>query len=67
MFILGIGAAVVITGWEGMKQGDWSALAMFGLCFLHAAIGFADDYVKVKKKGNQFSALKRFCCSLLSP
>lgn len=53
MFILGIGAAVVITGWEGMKQGDWSALAMFAFALLHAAIGFADDYVKVKKKGNQ--------------
>jgi phospho-N-acetylmuramoyl-pentapeptide-transferase len=53
MFILGIGAAVVITGMEGMKNGDWSAPAMFIFALLNAVIGFADDYVKVRKKGNQ--------------
>jgi phospho-N-acetylmuramoyl-pentapeptide-transferase len=34
MFILGIGAAVVITGWEGMKQVTVS-LAMFAFALLH--------------------------------
>ncbi len=36
-----------------MKSGDWSAAAMFVFALMQGAIGFFDDFMKVKKRGNQ--------------
>ena len=52
MFIAGILAAIVITGWHGFLSGDWSALLVFAFALVFGLIGFIDDYAKLKKKEN---------------
>ena len=52
MFILGILVASVIGGWKGIMAGDCKHLYVYGLALIFGAIGYADDYVKVKKKRN---------------
>jgi phospho-N-acetylmuramoyl-pentapeptide-transferase len=53
MFIAGIAAAIAATAADTVKGGDWSAIALFLFALFHGAIGFFDDFVKVKRKGNQ--------------
>ena len=52
MFILGIGAAVVIAGWGEMRRGVYTHLYVFLFALVFGAIGFFDDYQKVKKHQN---------------
>jgi phospho-N-acetylmuramoyl-pentapeptide-transferase len=53
MFIIGIGCAIIAAGMDDIKKGDWSVVAMFVFALFQGAIGFIDDLVKVKKRGNQ--------------
>ena len=52
MFILATIAAVLVFSWRDMAAGDFSAL--FVLCFalVFGAVGFADDFAKVKGHHN---------------
>jgi len=52
MFITGIAAAVLIAGFSGFIEGEWSHLFVFLFSLVFAAIGFLDDYEKLKKKQN---------------
>ncbi len=52
MFMLGILAAIVAAGWQGMMEGDFSHLYVFFFALVFGIIGFLDDYEKVKKKQN---------------
>jgi len=51
IFILAA-ALCVFTGIYGMASGDFSHLLVLALSILFGAIGFYDDYIKVKKKRN---------------
>ena len=42
----------VITGWDGMRKGEYAHLLVLGLALVFGLIGFIDDFVKVKKKRN---------------
>ena len=52
MFILGIFIAITVAGWGSMMAGDFKHFYVYGLALIFGAIGYADDYVKVKKKRN---------------
>ena len=52
MFILGIFLAIAVSGWNKMLAGDFKHFYVYGLALIFGAIGYADDYVKVKKKRN---------------
>ena len=52
MFIIGIGAAIVIFGWSGMMAGDFTHLYVYVFALVFGAIGYLDDYQKVKKHEN---------------
>ena len=52
MFIVGITAAVLILGWREFGQGDYSALFVLAFALVFGAIGFVDDYAKLKKHEN---------------
>lgn len=52
MFIAGIGAAVVVAGWERMLQGQYTHLLVFLFALVFGVIGYVDDYEKVKHRHN---------------
>ena len=52
MFMAASAAAVLAFGWRDMAGGDLSALFVLALALLYGAIGFVDDYAKIKKKEN---------------
>ena len=65
MFMLGIIAAIIIAGWNGMMAGDLSHLYIFLFALVFGVIGFLDDYEKVKKKQNLgLTALQKFALQL---
>ncbi|SMC41518.1 phospho-N-acetylmuramoyl-pentapeptide-transferase [Papillibacter cinnamivorans] len=65
MFIVGIGAAVLIAGWKDLKSGSWSALFIYLMALVFGLIGYADDYEKVKNKRNLgLTALQKFSLQL---
>lgn len=42
----------IITGIRGMQSGDMTHVYVLVLAWIFGAVGFADDYIKVKKKRN---------------
>ncbi len=52
MFIVACVAAVLIFGWKDMKAGDYSALFVLLFALIYGAIGFIDDFAKLRKKEN---------------
>lgn len=52
MFIIGLAVALLIIGWPQWKQGEYGHLFVFLFALVYGAIGFVDDYVKVRKKQN---------------
>ncbi len=61
MFILGTAVTLVVLGWPKMLEGDFSHLYVFGFALIFGAIGFLDDYEKVKRHRNLgLTALQKF-------
>ena len=52
MFILAVIVAVFVFGWRDMAAGNFSALYVLGFSLVCGAIGFADDFAKVKGRHN---------------
>mgnify|MGYP002797515789 FL=1 len=52
MFILGTAAAVLIAGWQDMAEGDFGAVFVYLFALVFGAIGFIDDFEKVKHHQN---------------
>lgn len=53
IFIAGILCAVLVTGVPDFRAGSWNALAILGFSLVQGAIGFFDDYMKVKHHHNE--------------
>ncbi|MBR4691483.1 MAG: phospho-N-acetylmuramoyl-pentapeptide-transferase [Oscillospiraceae bacterium] len=53
IFIAGILCAVLVTGVRDFREGNWSAPAMLAISLIYGAIGFIDDYMKVKRRHNE--------------
>ena len=52
MFIIGIGVAIVICGWNGMLAGNFQHLYVYLFALVFGGIGYIDDYQKVKHHQN---------------
>lgn len=59
MFIIGIAVACLIAGFGEMRNNIFDHFIIFIFALVYAAIGFLDDYVKVKKKQNLGLTAKR--------
>ncbi|MCD8004598.1 MAG: phospho-N-acetylmuramoyl-pentapeptide-transferase, partial [Oscillospiraceae bacterium] len=65
MFILGIAAAVLLAGLPQLLAGELSALFVLAFALVFGAIGFVDDWAKVKKHENTgLSAPQKFLLQL---
>ncbi len=52
MFIIGIGIAILILGWRGMLEGNFTHLYVYVFALVFGVIGYIDDYQKVKHHHN---------------
>ncbi len=65
MFIVSTILAVLIINWPSICAGDFTALFILVFALVFGAIGFLDDYAKVKKKENTgLSAGQKFLLQL---
>ena len=65
MFIAGIGAAVLVSGWPEMVEGTYTHLLVFLFALVFGAIGLVDDYQKVKHHQNTgLTAIQKFLLQL---
>ena len=53
MFILGIGVAVLVAGWEEMQQGNWNHIYVFLFALVFGVIGLIDDVQKLRHRANE--------------
>ncbi|MCL2084244.1 MAG: phospho-N-acetylmuramoyl-pentapeptide-transferase [Oscillospiraceae bacterium] len=53
MFMTGVTAAVLFAGYGLVREGVYAHLYVLMLAWLFGAIGFIDDYCKVKRKQNE--------------
>ena len=52
MFIVSAVLCVLLIGWPSVAQGRYEHLMVLGFSLVYGAIGFVDDFVKVKLKRN---------------
>ena len=52
MFMAAITICVVVFGWKDFAQGQFASLFVLVFALVYGAIGFVDDYAKVKKHEN---------------
>jgi len=65
MFIVGMMFACLVGGLEEMLDGEWRHILIIAFGLIFAAIGFLDDYEKLKKKQNLgLTALQKFSLQL---
>lgn len=65
IFIISSAAAMIIFGWGGMMEGNFEHLFLLGFALVFGAIGFIDDYVKVKLHRNLgLTALQKLALQL---
>ena len=50
MFIIGIVVALLIAGWQSIRNGDGSCFLIFIFALLYGLVGMVDDMVKIRKK-----------------
>ena len=66
MFIVGIAVALLTVGFKGFAEGVHEHLFVFLFALIYAAIGFLDDYEKLKKKQNLgLTAKQKFLLQLV--
>ena len=65
MFIVGIFVAILATGWWDFQRGNFGALFVFLFALVFGAIGFFDDYMKVRHHKNEgLTAAQKFLLQL---
>ncbi|MGM9521732.1 MAG: phospho-N-acetylmuramoyl-pentapeptide-transferase [Oscillospiraceae bacterium] len=65
MFIAGIAVMCVIGGIDEIAAGDWRHIIILAFSLIFGAIGFLDDYEKLKKKQNLgLTAIQKFLLQL---
>ncbi len=66
IFITGIGVSVLSTGMSAAMKGDCVHLFIFAFALIFSAIGFLDDFEKLRKKQNLgLTALQKFLLQLI--
>ena len=67
MFILGIAVAVVAAGWQDFQHGLHNHLVVFLFALVFGAIGFIDDFQKLRHHANQgLTAPQKFLLQLVA-
>ena len=67
IFIVSVAAAVLIAGFSCIRSGDLAGVYVLVFSLFYGAIGFLDDYQKLKKKQNLgLSAKAKFLLQLLA-
>ena len=67
MFIAAIAVVCLTVGFEPMMNGDWGHIFCFVFALIFGAIGFLDDYEKLRKKQNLgLSAKAKFLLQLVA-
>ena len=65
MFMATALLCVLVGGWTAMVSGEYEHLMVLGFSLIFGAVGFADDFVKVKLKRNLgLTALQKFLLQL---
>ena len=65
MFVIGIGVAILIFGWSGMLEGDFTHLYVYLFALVFGVIGYIDDYEKVKHHQNTgLTSIQKFLLQL---
>ncbi len=65
MFIIGIGLTILVLGWQRMMAGSFVHLYVYLFALVFGAIGFFDDYQKVKYHHNTgLTAAQKFLLQL---
>ncbi|MBQ0038263.1 MAG: phospho-N-acetylmuramoyl-pentapeptide-transferase [Clostridiales bacterium] len=65
MFIIGIGVAILIFGWQEMLHGNFVHLYIYLFALVFGVIGYIDDYQKVKHHQNTgLTATQKFLLQL---
>ena len=65
MFILAIGAAVVVAGWEELRRGNFNHLYVFFFALIFGVIGMVDDFQKLRHHANEgLTAAQKFLLQL---
>lgn len=65
MFIISIGVAILIFGWSGMLEGDFTHLYVYLFALVFGVIGYIDDYEKVKHHQNTgLTSIQKFLLQL---
>ena len=65
MFILAIGAAVVVAGWEELRSGNLNHLYVFLFALVFGVIGMIDDFQKLRHHANEgLTASQKFLLQL---
>ena len=67
MFIAALAVVCLTVGFEPMMNGDWGHIFCFVFALIFGAIGFLDDYEKLRKKQNLgLSAKSKFLLQLVA-
>lgn len=67
MFIIGVTAACFSAGWSAFSKGEYGHILCLLLALVFGAIGFLDDYEKLKHKQNLgLTAKKKFLLQLVA-
>ena len=65
MFILSMGAAILVTCWQDLAQGNWKPLYVFFFALVFGVIGFLDDFQKLRHHANEgLTAAQKFLLQL---
>ena len=65
MFILAIGAACVVAGWEEIRGGSYKHLYVFLFALVFGVIGMIDDFQKLRHHANEgLTAAQKFLLQL---
>ena len=65
MFIIAIGAACAVAGWEEMRAGSYNHLYVFLFALVFGVIGFVDDFQKLRHHANEgLTAAQKFLLQL---
>ncbi len=66
IFIFGVTAACLTVGFDQMLRGDYTHILVLVFALIYGAIGFLDDYEKLKKKQNLgLTAKQKFLLQLV--
>ena len=53
MFIIGIGVAIFIAGWDSMQTGEYGHILVFFFALIFGVIGMIDDLQKLRRRQNE--------------